>query len=140
MRTRKTFPLLAALVSLSALAQAPGPNWVSLGSVHDRVYLMNRPSLSPIEGGFAFGVFTDKDEPAPADPLPNGKKYRSSFLNVEVNCGQKSFRIARARFFSDSRASGSVVAEDQARAGEGWAAAQPDSLGETFVKAGCAGS
>ena len=63
-----------------------------------------------------------------------------SFLNVEVNCAQKTFRIARARFFSESRASGSVVAEDQAAPGEGWAPAQPETLGAIFVEAGCGGS
>ena len=130
--------LFAALVTGAAFhAAAQGDQWTPLGTVHDRIYAMNRPSLAPIDGGFAFGVFSDKAEAAPADPLPNGKAYRSSFLNVEVNCARKTFRIASARFFSESQARGAVVSEDSAAPGEGWAPAQPGTIGESFVAAAC---
>ena len=127
--------LAAALPALTATAQSS--DWVPLGTLHDRVYAMSKPSLEPIEGGFTYGVFTDKNEAAADDVLPNGKSYRSSFLTVEVNCSKNTFRIARARFFSGSSARGTVVSEDAAAPGEGWVPAQPDTLGASFVAVAC---
>jgi hypothetical protein len=124
-----------AAAAAGALAQAQ--EWLPLGTVHDRVYAMNKPSLTPIDGGFMFGVFTDKNEGAEPDPLPNGKSYRSSFLTVEVHCAEQTFRIARARFFAGGKASGEVVAEDNAPAGQGWTPGQPDTIGAAFVAVAC---
>ncbi|HEY8049486.1 MAG TPA: surface-adhesin E family protein [Ramlibacter sp.] len=126
---------LAGLAAAACCAHAQ--EWTPLGEVHDRMYALDRNSLTPIEGGFAFGVFSDKHEGAPPDTLPNGKAFRSSFLGVEVNCERNSFRVARARFFSESRAAGEVVAEDQLAPGDGWAPAQPGTLGGLFVAAAC---
>jgi hypothetical protein len=133
-------PLGLALLAITAIAaRAQSQDWLPLGAVHDRIYVMNKPSLTPIEGGFTFGVLTDKGEAAEADTLPGGKKYRSSFLTVEVNCAAATFRIPRARFFSGGQGTGNVVAEDQVPPGEGWAPAQPDTIGASFVAAGCPG-
>ena len=118
-------------------ARAQGNDWVTLAELHDRVYAMNKPSRTPIEGGFVFGVFTDKKDGAPADELPGGRKYRSSFLTVEVNCAAKSFRIARARFYAEGKAAGAVVAEENVPPGEGWATAHDGTIGAVFVSAGC---
>jgi len=129
-----------ALVMVAASgAQAQNADWVPLGSLHDRIYAMYRPSLAPIDGGFLFGVLTDKDAAAEPDTLPDGKKYRSSFLTVEVNCADTTFRIPRAKFFSGTHATGDVVAEDQVPPGEGWAPAQPDTIGGAFVGVACPG-
>jgi len=127
--------MVAALSAVTAAAQSS--EWVPLGTMHDRVYAMNKPSLEAIAGGFTFGVFTDKAQAAADDVLPNGKPYRSTFLTVEVNCSKNTFRIARARFFSESRAKGLVVAEDTAAPGEGWVPAQPETLGASFVGVAC---
>ena len=129
--------VVAAAATAGALAQSQAEEWVPLGSLHDRVYAMNKPSLTAIEGGFMFGVFTDKNEGAPPDELPDGRKYRSSFLTVEVNCGEHTFRIPRARFYSESKAAGQVVAEDQVPPGQGWAPAHPDTIGAACVAAAC---
>jgi hypothetical protein len=129
---------LAALATLAAAgASAQDGDWVTLGEVHDRIYLMNRPSRTAIDGGFTYGVFTDKKDGAPADALPGGKTYRSSFLTVEVNCANRTYRIARARFYSDSKATGTVVSEDNVAPGEGWATAHEGTIGAVFVSAGC---
>ena len=137
MRAMKLFPKLAPAALAAAACCAHAQEWTPLGEVHERIYAMDRSSLTPIEGGFAFGVFSDKHEGAPPDTLPDGKPYRSSFIGVEVNCARNTFRIARARFFSESRAAGQVVSEDELAPGDGWAPAQPGTLGEIFVTAAC---
>jgi hypothetical protein len=129
--------VIAASAATGVVAQST--DWVPLGSLHDRVYVMNKPSLTAIPGGFMFGVITDKSETVEPDALPDGRKYRSSFLTVEVNCSEATFRIPRARFFSGSHATGDVIAEDQVPPGEGWAPAQPESIGAAFVSAACPG-
>ena len=137
MRAMKFFPKLAIAGLAAAACCAQAQEWTPLGEVHDRMYAMDRSSLTPIDGGFAFGVFSDKHDGAPPDTLPNGKLYRSSFIGVEVNCDRNTFRIARARFFSQSRAAGEVVSEDEQPPGDGWAPAQPGTLGAIFVTAAC---
>jgi len=134
---------LVAVLALAANSvpaqEAQSSDWIPLGTLHERIYVMNKPSLRPIEGGFMYGVLTDKDDAAEADTLPDGKKFRSSFLTVEVNCSEVTFRIPRARFFSGGRATGEVVAEDELPPGEGWAPAQPDTIGAAFVAVACPG-
>lgn len=137
-RTRiKWFAAGLAAYAVATLAIAQTPDWVPLGLVNDRSYVMNRASLAPTDNGFTFAVFSDKAEGAAPDALADGRKYLSSFLAVEVNCTASLFRIARVRFFSGRRAQGEVVAEDGTPPGEGWAPASPQSLGGTFVAAAC---